>query len=99
MVVVTGTTKGMGLSISRALGDAGAKLVISGRDQNAADSVATKLHETDGIDVRAIACDISDPASVDQFAARTLHAFGRVDALILNAAGASPRAVTRKISA
>jgi NAD(P)-dependent dehydrogenase (short-subunit alcohol dehydrogenase family) len=90
VAVVTGATRGMGLSIARALGTAGAKVVISGRDQRAADSIAAELHETDGIDVKAIACDITDHASVNQFAAQALNAFGRVDTLVLNAAGVSP---------
>jgi NAD(P)-dependent dehydrogenase (short-subunit alcohol dehydrogenase family) len=90
VAVVTGATRGMGLSIARALGKAGAKLVISGRDQGTADSVAAKLRESDGIDVKAFACDITDPASVGQFATRALEAFGRVDTLVLNAAGVSP---------
>ncbi|NPT46505.1 glucose 1-dehydrogenase [Paraburkholderia sp. 1N] len=90
VAVVTGATKGMGLEIARALGTAGAKVVISGRDQEVTDLIAARLHDSDGIDVKAIACDITDPASVDQFAARALRAFGRVDTLVLSAAGVSP---------
>ena len=87
VAVVTASTKGMGLAIARALGAAGAKLVISGRTQETADAAAAKLRDEDGFEVAAFACDITDPASVQRFAADALAAFGRVDALVLNAAG------------
>jgi len=90
VAVVTASTKGMGLAIARALGSAGAKLVISGRSQETADAAAARLREEDGFEVAAFACDITDPGSVQRFAADALAAFGRVDALVLNAAGNPP---------
>ncbi|NPT42860.1 glucose 1-dehydrogenase [Paraburkholderia sp. 1N] len=90
VAVVTGATKGMGLAVARALGAAGAKVVISGRSQEVADAVAIRLQKEDGIAIKAISCDITDPESVDHFASQALAAFGRVDALVLNAAGTSP---------
>ncbi|WP_207002820.1 SDR family NAD(P)-dependent oxidoreductase [Trinickia mobilis] len=87
VAVVTASTKGMGLAIARAIGSAGAKLVISGRSQETADAAAARLRKEDGIEVMAFACDITDPESVQRFA---LGAFGRIDALVLNAAGNPP---------
>lgn len=90
VAVVTASTKGMGLAIARALGSAGAKLVISGRSRETADAAAARLRDEDGFEVMAFACDITDPESVQRFAADALAAFGRVDALVLNAAGNPP---------
>ncbi len=90
VAVITGATKGMGLSVAHALGNAGAKLVISGRHHETANSVATQLRKSEGINVTAIACGITDPASVDKFATQAIEVFGRVDTLVLNAAGVAP---------
>lgn len=90
VAVVTASTKGMGLAIARALGSSGAKLVISGRSQETADAAAATLRDEGGYEVAALACDITDPESVKRFAAGALAAFGRVDALVLNAAGDPP---------
>lgn len=43
VAVITGSTKGMGLEMARALGASGAALVVSGRDQAASQAVAAAL--------------------------------------------------------
>jgi NAD(P)-dependent dehydrogenase (short-subunit alcohol dehydrogenase family) len=90
VAVVTGSTKGMGLAIARALGAAGAKIVISSRSEETAKATADQLHETEGITAEGIGCDITDIDSVRRFAMQTQEAFGQVDALVLNAAGVPP---------
>jgi NAD(P)-dependent dehydrogenase (short-subunit alcohol dehydrogenase family) len=85
VAAVTGSTKGMGLEMARALGHAGAAVIISGRNGEVAQTVAAQL-ESEGIRARGIACDIADLASVRAFAEQAVAAFGRVDALVLNAA-------------
>ncbi|WP_020205756.1 MULTISPECIES: SDR family NAD(P)-dependent oxidoreductase [Cupriavidus] len=90
VAVVTGSTKGMGLEMARALGAAGAAVVVSGRDSAGAEAAAATL-AAEGIQARGIACDIADVDSVRAFAEQALAAYGRVDALVLNAAaGATP---------
>lgn len=90
VAVVTGSTKGMGLAIARALGAAGAKLVISSRSEKTAKATAEQLHQTEGIDAKGIGCDITNTDSVRRFAKEAQEAFGQVDALVLNAAGVPP---------
>jgi NAD(P)-dependent dehydrogenase (short-subunit alcohol dehydrogenase family) len=90
VAVVTGSTKGMGLAIARALGAAGAMIVISSRSEETAKATADQLHKTEGINAKGIGCDITDIDSVRRFAKQTQEAFGRVDALVLNAAGVPP---------
>jgi NAD(P)-dependent dehydrogenase (short-subunit alcohol dehydrogenase family) len=90
VAVVTGSTKGMGLAIARALGAAGAKLVISSRNEATARSAAERLTREEKILARGIGCDIADMQSVQRFAKQAEDAFGRVDALILSAAGSPP---------
>jgi NAD(P)-dependent dehydrogenase (short-subunit alcohol dehydrogenase family) len=90
VAVVTGSTKGMGLAIARAIGAAGAKIVISSRSEEIAKATADQLRKVEGIHAKGIGCDITDIDSVRRFAKQTQEAFGQVDALVLNAAGVPP---------
>ncbi len=85
VAVITGSTKGMGLEMARALGQQGARVVVSGRDGAVSERVAATL-KAEGIDATGIPCDIADLVSVRAFADKVLSTFGRVDALLLNAA-------------
>jgi NAD(P)-dependent dehydrogenase (short-subunit alcohol dehydrogenase family) len=87
--VVTGATSGMGLSIARALGKAGAAVLISGRNAASADGVADTLR-AEGIKASALPLDVSDAASVSRFADQVRAAFSQIDILVLNAAGSAP---------
>jgi NAD(P)-dependent dehydrogenase (short-subunit alcohol dehydrogenase family) len=87
VAVVTGGSRGLGLQIARALGEAGARVVITSRKQADLDEAVTRL-QTEGIDACAVTADMSDvtnlPATVDQI----VQALGRIDILVNNA-GAS----------
>jgi NAD(P)-dependent dehydrogenase (short-subunit alcohol dehydrogenase family) len=84
VVVVTGGNSGIGLGMARAVAEAGADVVIWGRngDKNAA--AEAELVET-GRRVLALECDVSDEQQViDAFAASVAH-MGKVDSLFANA--------------
>jgi NAD(P)-dependent dehydrogenase (short-subunit alcohol dehydrogenase family) len=87
VAVITGSTAGMGLAMARALAIAGASVVVSGRDAARSQEAAATL-KAEGHKAEGIPCDITDPESIAAFATDALRAFGRVDVLILNAAGA-----------
>jgi len=88
VAVLTGSTKGMGLAMARALGEAGAKVIVSGRSAEVSEKVAAEL-KASGITATGIPCDIADSASVAKFAEAALATYGRVDALVLNAAASA----------
>ncbi|SDD57514.1 SDR family oxidoreductase [Actinokineospora iranica] len=88
-VVVTGAAGGFGRAVSRALAQAGARVVLTGRDPDALDRAAAGL----GVPadrVLAVPGDLTDPAAMDRVAAAALRRFGRVDALVNNAAVFGP---------
>jgi 3-oxoacyl-[acyl-carrier protein] reductase len=78
---VTGSTRGIGLSIARALHGAGAKVAVVGRDLERARSVAAELGER-GF---ATACDVARSDQVDDAVAATETALGPIDILVNNA--------------
>jgi NAD(P)-dependent dehydrogenase (short-subunit alcohol dehydrogenase family) len=84
VAVVTGGTRGLGAGFAAALGDAGAALVLVGRDEDAADGVLQSLR---GNDIRAqfVQADVTAPADVERVLAASLDHFGAVDVLVNNA--------------
>ena len=57
VAIVTGASKGIGLSIARGLAEYGAKVVISSRSQESLDVVAKEL-SVDGLKVFPFACHV-----------------------------------------
>ena len=84
VAVVTGGTRGLGAGFARALGDAGAAVVLVGRDAGAADTVLAGLRDHD---IRAdfVEADVTVPADVHRVLESTLSLHGRVDVLVNNA--------------
>ena len=82
--VVTGSTRGIGLGIARALGGAGAQVVISSEDPGESDKVAADLR-AEGHIAHGIACDVTNDAAVNALVDRTLAHYGGIDILVCNA--------------
>jgi 3-oxoacyl-[acyl-carrier protein] reductase len=78
---VTGSTRGIGLAVARALHAAGAKVAIVGRDEARARAVAAELGEG----TVGVACDVADAAAVERAVAAAEQALGPVDILVNNA--------------
>jgi gluconate 5-dehydrogenase len=82
--LVTGGSRGLGLQMAEALGEAGAKVMLSSRKARDLEQAAAHLAAR-GIDARWIAGDASDPASVHEVVDATMQQLGRVDILVNNA--------------
>ena len=78
---VTGSTRGIGLAIARALHGAGAKVAIVGRDQTRAESLAAEL----GQRTFGVTCDVAHADQVERAIAAAETALGPVDILVNNA--------------
>ena len=85
--LVTGGSRGLGLQIAQALGEAGAKVMLSSRKAADLEEAAATLQAL-GIDTRWIAADASAPEEVARVADETLQRMGHIDILVNNA-GAS----------
>ena len=84
VALVTGGSRGLGLQIATALGDAGAKVMLSSRKTGDLEDAAAELRGR-GIDVRIVSADVSDASAAGDVVAATLVAFGRLDVLVNNA--------------
>jgi len=81
VALVTGASSGIGRALARALGAAGCRLALVARSHERLEVVASEL----GSEHLVLPADLTDPAAVEDVAARTLAHFGRVDILLANA--------------
>lgn len=78
---ITGASKGIGLSVARALIADGYAVTITSRNAAEIAQVAAEL----GAGARGVACDVKDPAAVQAEVDAHVQAFGGLDVLFVNA--------------
>lgn len=81
--IVTGGAKGIGLAIVRRLAAEGARVMIADIDEIAGAAAVEAIGN--GGEVRFTAADVSERLDVHNLVARTIDAFGSIDALVNNA--------------
>ena len=90
VVLVTGSSRGIGAAIAALFAREGAKVVVHGRDRTALSEVAAQI-ERDGGCVRQVTGDVTKAADLDAMRADIERAFGPVDVLVANAGGSPTR--------
>jgi gluconate 5-dehydrogenase len=94
--VVTGATSGLGAASAEALAQAGAKVIVSGRDRERGEKVVAEIGQAGGSAELELA-DVSDARAAVGFAEHVLKHHGPVDILV-NAAGVFHRGDATDIS-
>lgn len=90
-VLVTGSSRGIGLAIALAAARAGAAVAIVAKTESAHPKLPGTIHdaaaavEAAGGRALAVACDIRDEAAVERAVAATAERFGGIDACVNNA--------------
>ena len=82
VALVTGGSRGIGLSISRALAEAGARVIVIGRDGERAAAEAATLPGGGHI---GLGCDVADPAQATETVRTAEEAAGPISILVNNA--------------
>src|SRR4029077_19079217 len=82
--IVTGTSRGLGVSFARGLAKAGCDLIIAARDMDQLRDVARDL-EQQGRRVVPVQADICRHQDVESMVHRSVTEFGKVDILVNNA--------------
>jgi len=82
--LVTGAARGIGFAIAEALGRAGARIVLNGRNQDALDGAAALLRGQ-GVDVATSLFDVTHQSAVRAAIAAVEQDIGAIDILVNNA--------------
>ncbi len=84
VVLVTGGSRGLGLEIAQAFGEAGATVVITARREQWLNE-AEQLLKGQGVTVHSMICDVADHTSVEQVVQQAIDACGKINVLVNNA--------------
>ena len=85
VAIVTGSGGGIGEAYAKALGEAGASVVVAEIDKQKGEQVASEIRAAGGQAAFA-EVDVASPASTQALAARAVEQFGGIDLLVNNAA-------------
>jgi len=89
VALVTGSTKGIGKSITESMAKAGAKVVISSRTHEAVKAITAEF-TTRGFDAMGCPCDVGIKSDLERLVGEVLNKWGRIDCLVCNAAIDAP---------
>ena len=84
--MVTGGSRGLGREIALGLAQAGADLVLVGRERDSLDAAATAV-EPLGVEVATLVGDMSVPEQAEETARRAVAEHGPIDVLVNNVGG------------
>lgn len=87
-ILITGSSRGIGLAIARRLGHAGNRVVLNCSSSDEALAQAVAALKAEGICAAGLCADVSDYAQSQKLAAFARAQFGAVDVLINNAGSA-----------
>ncbi|EAZ83115.1 SDR family NAD(P)-dependent oxidoreductase [Algoriphagus machipongonensis] len=88
VALITGASRGIGLSIAEFFAAAGAKVVLSSRKQEALDKEANRLNSK-GYEATGIACNVGNVDELSELVKKTVEIYGQLDILVNNA-GTNP---------
>lgn len=83
IVLITGSTTGIGAAMARLFAKEGAKIILHGRNIERANALQDELGPENAAFVQG---DLQDPKGPAQVAREALNCFGRIDCLVNNAA-------------
>jgi len=89
VAIVTGSGRGIGRSVARSLGEAGAAVVVNDRGSGAADGVAAEL-VTEGFRAISIPADANDAEQIARAVRQVNGELGSIDVLVNNAGMSIP---------
>jgi NAD(P)-dependent dehydrogenase (short-subunit alcohol dehydrogenase family) len=90
VAIITGGGQGVGLGIAEALGEAGASIVITGRDGAKLNEVVHKIRAAGAPEVLTVPGDVRRRECAKETVTAVIEKFGRLDVLVNNAQTAWP---------
>ena len=96
IIIVTGASSGIGLTVSKYLAQAGAHVLLLARTKDKLDEVKAEI-EAEGGKASVFPCDLNDMESIDAVSKEILASVDHIDILINNAGRSIRRAVHESI--
>ena len=90
IAIVTGAGRGIGAATARAMGEAGASVVLASRTAEQLEAVAADVRAFGG-QALVVPTDVNENANIEALAHATIEEFGRIDIVVNNAGGTPPR--------
>ena len=84
VAIITGSGRGIGLSIAKKLASSGATTVITDISQEFADSGVKEITDS-GLKASGFVCNVTDVASIEKMTEDVMNKYGRIDVLVNNA--------------
>ncbi len=85
VALITGASRGIGAAIAIALANAGAHVVLTGRDTRALEQIEEQIHQAGGTATIA-PVDLAEPDGIARLATAVSQRWGKLDILVINAA-------------
>jgi len=98
IALIIGGNRGLGLSMAKALAEAGASVSIAARDEKVSEKAVEEVIAGFDVECMSVYCDVTDEQSVKEAVRKTVERFGKIDILI-NSAGINIRGAIENLSA
>ncbi|MFA7588486.1 MAG: SDR family NAD(P)-dependent oxidoreductase [Novosphingobium sp.] len=85
LALVTGASRGIGAATAEALAQAGAHVILTGRDNRALEAVEQRIHDAGGHATIA-PMELGEPDAIARLAAAVAQRWGKLDVMVINAA-------------
>jgi len=85
VILVTGSSKGIGAAVAKKLANAGAKVIVNYAGSQAEAEAVVNSIKTNGDEAIAVQADVSNPEQVKVLFDQAIATFGRIDVLVNNA--------------
>jgi NAD(P)-dependent dehydrogenase (short-subunit alcohol dehydrogenase family) len=97
VVLVVGSTMGIGRAIAADAAAEGAKVVVSGRSEDKGREVVAGIAEAGG-EAAYARVDVTEPASIEAAVRTAVQRFGRLDGLVNNVAGMGLNRIDQRVT-
>lgn len=87
VVVITGASSGLGTQMSKGFASQGANVALLARRVEKLTALAESLKKEYGVDALPVACDVTDPESIENAVKAVKEHFGHAEVLVNDAGG------------